>query len=100
MKTDLKVKLKLFLSKIFDVWIECYDAMPNECGEDWVIVQFANKRDGFVGIPYIAEYSPVSKTWNTQNDDPNLEDYLNNECKALSWKPIGFSPEWRKSNNM
>lgn len=85
-ETELRVESKLWKR------IEEYDPV----WMDWVLVQFKERKSGFMPIPMVAERSRNGK-WHGQCDDtPTEEWYLNECCEAVAFMEIPLYEEGEK----
>lgn len=44
-------------------WVLCSEAMPEDFGEDWVLVQVRECSTGFLWIPKIGEFRKHTNSW-------------------------------------
>ena len=100
MSFDKILKIVRFYDDVINgKWIKFSDACPEDFNLDWVLVQFVEK-SGFVGLPYIAEFSKIKNSWRLQgqeSDNTCETYYINNDCIPSSWKIIENSPERESS---
>ena len=62
---------------------------------DWVLVQFKERKSGFMPIPMVAERRSNGK-WFGQCDDTPTEEYLNEFCEAVAFMEIPLYKEGEK----
>lgn len=67
-------------------WIPCKKFMPPRGVYDWVMISLYEKGLDYRYIPKIAECSPVTKKWHTQDEVD--EDFLNQHCNITHWRRI------------
>jgi hypothetical protein len=62
------------------------DDLPTKNGYDWVLTMFKDSRDGFIGLPHIAEIRKDG-LWHTTDDDDwvSTKEVLGD---AIAWMPI------------
>lgn len=63
---------------------------------DWVLVQFKEKKTGFLPIPKVCEYRKHIGLWFTQEDNKVMQCYLNESCEAVAFMEI---PEYKEMQN-
>lgn len=56
-------------------------------GQDWVLCQFQDYRDGFLYMPHIAEWNRTNKCWHTIESD-NWESVYSVLGKCIAWHEL------------
>lgn len=73
----------------YNKWYPIVAYYENVENLDWAVVQFRDKRDGFMGIPHLVEYSVVDEMWHTW--DASVDVHLNKDCEPIAfmlWSPF------------
>lgn len=75
-------------------WIPVTDKLPNDCDEDWVLVQI-QEDNGYLWIPRVMEYRKSKDDW--WGEDIGWLKNHNGAFKVIAWMPLPEPYEPKKS---